>query len=52
MVWTILLILWAIIAYTHPWIDSFTDYKGDKHTILWYSNFKGERKFINIIGEQ
>ena len=52
MVWVILLILWAVITYTHPWIDSYTDYIGGKHTVLWYTNFKGERKFINLIGDQ
>ena len=52
MVWVILLILWAVITYTHPWIDSYTDYIGEKHTVLWYTNFKGERKFINLIGDQ
>ena len=46
----ILLILVAIITYSHPWIDVFTDYRGVKHRVLWYTNLKGERVFINLIG--
>lgn len=48
----IIMILYAIIGYIHPWIDNFSDYRGEKHIILWYTNFKGERKFINITGSQ
>ena len=45
-------IIYAIIVWTHPWIDSFKDYRGIKHILLWYTDFKGERKFINLIGSQ
>ena len=48
----ILILLLIIISYTHPWIDKYTDYRGEKHIVFWYSNFKGERKYINIIGGQ
>lgn len=41
-----------IITYTHPWIDYYTDYRGIKHLVLWFTNVKGERKFINLIGSQ
>lgn len=52
MIWIVLLLLWVIITYTHPWIDSYTDYRGIKYIVLWYTSFKGERKFINILGSQ
>lgn len=45
-------IVYAIIVYTHPWIDTYTDYRGEEHTVLWYTNYKGERKYINIKGSQ
>lgn len=48
----LILILYIIISYTHPWIDIFKDFRGVKHTVLWYTNYKGERKFINLIGDQ
>ena len=48
----IILICYAVIVYTHPWIDSYEDYKGEKHKVLWYTNYKGERKFINLTGGQ
>lgn len=47
----ILLIL-IVLLYTHPWIDKYTDYRGQKHLVLWFTNHKGDRKFINIIGSQ
>lgn len=52
MIWIILIIFWVIITYTHPWIDSFVDYRGNKHVVLWYTDFKGNRTFINLIGDQ
>ena len=51
MIW-ILLLLWIIITYTHPWIDCYKDYKGSNYIVLWYTNFKGERKFVNLLGSQ
>lgn len=48
----LILILYVIISYTHPWIDIFKDFRGVKHTVLWYTNYKGERKFINLTGDQ
>lgn len=48
----ILCILWVIITYTHPWIDSYIDFRGQKHVVFWFTNHKGERKYINIIGSQ
>ena len=51
MIW-ILLILGIIIAYTHPWIDVYKDYRGATHIVLWYTNLKEQRKFINLIGGQ
>lgn len=51
MIWIILLLI--LITYTRPWIDVYEDYRGIKHIVLWYSDFKGERrcKFIEI-GDQ
>lgn len=44
----IIAILYAIIAYTHPWIDKFKDYRDKEHTFLWYTNYKGERKYFKF----
>lgn len=48
----ILAIILIVFLYTHPWIDSYKDYRGIKHTVLWYTNFKGDRKFIYLTGGQ
>ena len=48
----ILIILYTIIVYLHPWIDSYTDYRNIKHVVLWYTNFRGERKYYDLIGSQ
>ena len=50
----ILLIILCLIllVYTCPRIDSYTDYRGIKHLVLWYTNLKGERDFINLIGDR
>jgi len=48
----LLLLLIFCIVYTHPWIDIFKDFRGEQHIILWYTNYKGERKFINLTGDQ
>ena len=48
----ILVIILLVLAFTNPGIDSYTDYRGIKRIILWYTTFKGERKFINILGSQ
>lgn len=50
MIWILLIIL--LIFYFRPWIDIYTDYKEIKHIVLWYTNFKGKRMFINLIGSQ
>jgi hypothetical protein len=34
-----------------PYIDSYIDYRGNHHIILWYNDLKGERKYLNIKGE-
>jgi len=47
----IILGLLLIINIYNPYIDCFYDYRGEYHIILWY-NYKGERKYINIIGNQ
>jgi len=48
----IIFIICMVVAIMRPWIDSYTDYRGIKHVVLWYSNFKDERKFINLVGSQ
>lgn len=52
MILILLIILCIILVYTCPWIDSYTDYRGIKHLVLWYTNLKGERDFINLIGDR
>lgn len=32
-------------------MDIFYDYRNQFHIVLWYT-FKGQRKFINIVGDQ
>lgn len=51
MIWIILLI-WTIIIYTHPWIDVYKDFRGKRHIVIWYTNFKEERKFVEIGGQE
>jgi hypothetical protein len=50
----IILITFIVLALGitfQPYIDSYIDYRGKHHIILWYSNIKGERKYLNIKGE-
>ena len=47
---TILVIV--IIGIYDPYIDCFCDYRGKYHIILWYNDNEGQRKYINIIGNQ
>lgn len=49
---TLLIVIFIISIYTRPYLDIFEDYRGEHHIILWYNNFKGERKYINIRGSQ
>jgi hypothetical protein len=51
IIWLII-ILAIFLVYTRPWLDTFTDYRGIKRKILWFNNFKGERKFIDLGGDQ
>ena len=44
----LLMIIYSIIVYTHPWIDKFKDYRDEERLVLWYTNYKGERKFIQL----
>ena len=48
----VMLVLWVVLAYTRPWIDEYIDHDGQKHVVLWYTNFRSERKYINIVGSQ
>ena len=52
MIIPIIILLFALCLYLFlPYIDSYTDYRGKKHIVIWYT-FNGERKFINLIGSQ
>ena len=44
-------IILAIGVTFQPYIDSYIDYRGNHHIILWYNDLKGERKYLNIKGE-
>ena len=48
MIIVLIFILYAIIVWTHPWFDFYDDYRGIKHIMLWYTNYKGIRKYIQI----
>lgn len=51
----IILITFIVLALGitfQPYIDSYIDYRGNHHIILWYNDLKGERKYLNIKGEQ
>jgi hypothetical protein len=47
----ILVLILLIKNIYDPYIDYFYDYRGEYHIILWY-NSNGERKYVNIIGDQ
>ena len=49
---SVILIILVIIGIYDPYIDCFYDYRGKYHIILWYNDFEGQRKYINIIGNQ
>jgi hypothetical protein len=49
---SIILIILVIISIYDPYIDCFYDYRGKYHIILWYNDNEGQRKYINIIGNQ
>jgi hypothetical protein len=49
---SVILIILVIIGIYDPYIDCFYDYRGKYHIILWYNDSKGQRKYINIIGNQ
>ena len=40
-----------MLIYYNPWIDIYKDYRGEKHIVLWYNDLKGERKFIDLLGD-
>lgn len=52
MIILILLLIIVVVIYFNPFFDYYIDYTGKKHLVLWYNNFKNERKFINLIGSQ
>lgn len=54
MIYLIIFVIIFTILYSiyNPFIDVFEDYRGEYHIILWYTNNKGERNYINIIGNQ
>lgn len=52
MIAVFLLIIFVFILYCRPYIDYFKDYRNKTHLLIWYFNFKGERKYIDLIGSQ
>lgn len=48
----IIILIMFVLLYIHPWIDNYTDFRGQRHIVLWFTNHKGERKYTNIIGSQ
>ena len=51
MMYIILLLIVICLFFFSPYIDIFTDYRGKKHIIIWYS-IRGRRKFVNLLGNQ
>ena len=49
---TLIILVIVIIGIYDPYIDCFYDYIGKYHIILWYNDSEGQRKYINIIGNQ
>ena len=50
MIWVlgIILLLMIILMFLNPYIDSFIDYRGQKHILIWYNDiFSNERKYFD-----
>jgi len=43
------LILLVLLFHANPYLDIIED-NGIKHYLIWYTNFKSERVYIDIIG--
>ena len=46
----ILAILCILFVIINPYIDIFKDYRGKIHIIIWYYNYKNNRKYIDLRG--
>lgn len=51
MIWILLLII-IMLFYFQPWVDVYTDYRNQEHIVLWYTNLKGTRSYLNIVGNR
>ena len=48
----ILFLIILLFIIFQPWVDVYNDSNGINHIVLWYTNLKGKRMFINLIGSQ
>lgn len=49
-IFIIVLILLVLLLHTNPYIDVIKDHSGNRHYLIWYTNFKSERVYIDITG--
>ena len=49
-IFIIVLILIVLFLHTNPYIDVIRDHSSKKHYLIWYTNFKSERVYIDITG--
>lgn len=49
-IFIIVLILVVLLLHTSPYIDTIKDRSGKRHYLIWYTNFKSERVYIDITG--
>ena len=49
-IFIIVLILVVLFLHTSPYIDTIKDRSGKRHYLIWYTNFKSERVYIDITG--
>ena len=49
-IFVIFLILIVLLLHTNPYIDVIKENKNKKHYLIWYTNFKSERVYIDITG--
>ena len=47
-IFIIFLLLIVLFLHTSPYIDVIKDLSGKKHYLIWYTNFKSERVYIDI----
>lgn len=52
MIYLLIILIGLGLVYLWYSLDIFVDYRGKFHIIIWYTNSKGVRKFINLLGSQ